>query len=432
MRGRYHSHVQLARALPAIVAFTLVGCAGSADRDAASLFGPGGEARLERIRAGGAGIEVPGIAVARFGADGRIEALATGCARFEADGRTCAVELTPDSAMRVASISKLVTGIAAMRLIAAGTLELDSDISDYLGFTVRNPSFPDTPITLRHLMSHVSSLRDGEIYWAPHPQTLEALLREPGRFDPAHAPGEYFTYSNLGFGVVGALVECVARERFDRYMTRTILAPAGVQAGYNWSGLESLDPDRVTTLYRKQDANGEWHPEGPWIAQVDDFGGSAPQVLVNVGEGSGPPPADYRLCSNGTLFSPHGGLRISIRDLARIVQEALRDGTLARMQVEQWRFDPGAANGATYNALYRFGLALHLNVARTGMAGHLAAAYGLKGGVLIDFERRRGWIYLITGTARPHVVASPPAGIDTTEAAVIDALGLRRTSADGG
>ncbi|UUZ57035.1 serine hydrolase [Massilia sp. H-1] len=54
----------------------------------------------------------------------------------------------------------MMTTFAAMRLVEDGKLALDTDVGTYLGFPLRNPHFPDHPITLRQLLSHTSSLRD--------------------------------------------------------------------------------------------------------------------------------------------------------------------------------------------------------------------------------------------------------------------------------
>ena len=59
---------------------------------------------------------------------------------------------TADNPVRIASISKLVTALGVLRMVDAGQLDLDRDVSDYLGWRLRNPHFPDTPITLRHLL----------------------------------------------------------------------------------------------------------------------------------------------------------------------------------------------------------------------------------------------------------------------------------------
>ena len=63
-----------------------------------------------------------------------------------------------DTCFRIASITKWVTAIGLMTLYDQGKLDLDKDISSYLGFKVRNPAFPDTPVTTRMLLSHTSSL----------------------------------------------------------------------------------------------------------------------------------------------------------------------------------------------------------------------------------------------------------------------------------
>ena len=68
--------------------------------------------------------------------------------------------LTIDDPARIASITKLHVALGVMRLVEAGKLDLDRDVSDTLGWRLRNPAFPDRPITLRLLLSHRSSLRD--------------------------------------------------------------------------------------------------------------------------------------------------------------------------------------------------------------------------------------------------------------------------------
>ena len=62
--------------------------------------------------------------------------------------------------VRIASISKLIMALATLRLVDEGKIDLDADVSDYLGFKVRSPNFPDTPVTLAQLLSHRAGLRD--------------------------------------------------------------------------------------------------------------------------------------------------------------------------------------------------------------------------------------------------------------------------------
>ncbi|MCS6825916.1 MAG: beta-lactamase family protein, partial [Caldilinea sp.] len=117
--------------------------------------------------------------------------------------------VTAQTKFRVASISKLVTALATMQLVERGRLNLDADVSNALGWTLRNPYWPDLPITPRMLLTHTSSLRDGEVYTFPPQVKLREVLTPDG---PAyengahfagrlphvdHAPGSYFSYCNL-------------------------------------------------------------------------------------------------------------------------------------------------------------------------------------------------------------------------------------------
>jgi CubicO group peptidase (beta-lactamase class C family) len=127
---------------------------------------------------------------------------------------------------RVASITKLVTALGVMRLVEEGKLDLDEDISKYLGTSVRNPHFPAVPITLRMLLSHTSSLRDDAGYVSVPGQDLRAFLLGGGKMWSAKAPpGAYFTYCNLASGVVGTIMEKATGERFDRLMRRLVIEP---------------------------------------------------------------------------------------------------------------------------------------------------------------------------------------------------------------
>src|SRR5665647_1487420 len=70
-----------------------------------------------------------------------------------------------DSTMfRIASISKLVMTTAMMKLYDKKLFKLDDDVSKYLGFTLRNPNHPDSPITICMLLSHTSSINEGSGY----------------------------------------------------------------------------------------------------------------------------------------------------------------------------------------------------------------------------------------------------------------------------
>jgi CubicO group peptidase (beta-lactamase class C family) len=289
------------------------------------------------------------------------------------------------------------------------------------------------------LLRHTSSLLDGGFYSPPLPYTLKDLLDPAGAYYAGGAhfaqaqPGAYFTYANLNFGVLATVMEAAAGERFDHYMQRHILAPLGIDGGYLLTDLSLAGLAQAATLYTKQNAAGVWDAEGSWQAQFDYFSGGLPTAplagprLRPEQPDAEPSPASllaaYRPGTNATIFAPHAGLRISARDLAKIVLLLLHDGryagqqiidpaTVRRMLAEQWRFDPQRSNGVTNGGLLRaWGLGLQHTTASWDAAGgdrlaadslatfwgHRGEAYGFLGGLWFDPQRKVGFVFLIGG-----------------------------------
>ena len=133
----------------------------------------------------------------------------------EADPRR-SQPVTPATKFRVASISKLVTALGAMQLVEQGKLELDADVGKYLGFALRNPSYPKRPITARMLLSHTSSLRDAGFYNLPPPYTLQDMFVPGGAY---YANGAHFarpgTWGRPGAGRLFCLCQSELRRAGD-------------------------------------------------------------------------------------------------------------------------------------------------------------------------------------------------------------------------
>ena len=181
------------------------------------------------------------VAAAVVHGDALLWSGATGTANKE-----LGVAADDDTVFRIASISKTVTATAVMQLVEDGLLDLDEDVAAYLPFTFRNLKQPDAVVTLRHLLAHTSGLSD--IYWD---STASDLTTEEGDpelsladfcrafFTPDGAfyypatftttpPGTAFSYSNLGFALVGCVVEHVAEMPFDEFTKQRIFAPLGM------------------------------------------------------------------------------------------------------------------------------------------------------------------------------------------------------------
>jgi CubicO group peptidase (beta-lactamase class C family) len=325
--------------------------------------------------------------------------------------------VTAGDPVRIASISKLVTAIGVMRLVEAGQLDLDADVGELLGFPLRNPAFPDTPITLRLLMSHRSSLTDAAGYWqTPLGGALQEILADPRAWDAAHAPGTYFRYTNLNFPLVAQAMERATGERFDRLMDRLVLAPLGIEGCFNWSGCSDATVARAVVIY---DGAGE--------PAKDDLHGVRPDCPVMPATDGSCDLAQWRAGENGALFSPQGGLRISANGLARIGRMLLGDGELDGVRVLRpasvrmlatplWQYAPG--DGLTYEEdtgdlgggfFCRYGMAMQTlatplagcrddpfgdGVARVG---HSGSAYGLQSGLWLDRAGGTGVAWFATG-----------------------------------
>lgn len=317
--------------------------------------------------------------------------------------------VTADSPVRIASISKLVTALGVMRLVDQGVLDLDRDVSEYLGWRLRNPAFPDRAITLRLLLSHQASLVDGpDLYVIPLGQTLRGRLADPRVWDEVHAPASgWFQYANINFPVVASVMEAATGERFDLLMQRLVFQPLRLDACLNWSRCSPRALRRATVLY---------NPDGS--AARDDLKGVTPACLVVPAADGSCDLSTYRPGENGSLFSPQGGVRISMRDLAKVgmilarrARGFLSERSYAELLGPEWMLsgDNGRDEQGKQSGLFcSYGLAVHaLGTKRPGCRddlfgdgrlrlGHSGEAYGLRSGLWVDPATGRGIAFFTT------------------------------------
>ncbi|HSD16372.1 MAG TPA: serine hydrolase domain-containing protein [Thermomonas sp.] len=330
--------------------------------------------------------------------------------------------ITVDDPVRIASISKLVLSIGVMRLVEAGKLDLDADVSKMLGWTLRNPAFPEDRITLRLLLSHTSSLTDGAGYWqVPLDGEFRKLLDDPKAWDSAHAPGTYWRYANVGFPLIGAAMERATGERLDLLMQRLVLKPLGLHACYGWPSCEEATAARAVVLYQ------EGKPA------VDDHQGRKPACGITKASDGSCDLSTWRAGKATNVFGPQGGLRISAADLSKIGRLLLGDGEVDGVRLltpasvramigPEWSLKDG--NGLTLEEddpirtrggfTCRYGLAVHSlasglpgcgddpfgdGVQRVGHSGN---AYGVLAGLWLDRKAGTGVVYFSTGNDTPE------------------------------
>lgn len=171
------------------------------------------------------------------------------------------VEVDARSLFIVASLSKTVITVTTLRLWSEGRLQLDDPIDGLLGFPVRHPDHPEVPITVRHLLTHSSGIVDdfvslGRLTTDGDSEVgLEEFARgyvTPGNslFSASHfgaAPGAAYSYSNAGFGVLGAILEAVTGESVPALTQRLVFDPAGMSRS-KWR-LADVDPAHLATPY---------------------------------------------------------------------------------------------------------------------------------------------------------------------------------------
>ncbi len=144
----------------------------------------------------------------------------------------------------VASVSKVVIGIALMKAQEQGKLTLDEDINGYLPFSVKNPHAPNDRITLRSLATHTSGIVDdsdftiGGYGLSLRPErSIETYLRE--YFEPSNskqlekrfaksAVGSNYSYSNIGSTLAAYVIERRVGKPFDEFAKEEIFAPLGM------------------------------------------------------------------------------------------------------------------------------------------------------------------------------------------------------------
>jgi CubicO group peptidase (beta-lactamase class C family) len=364
--------------------------------------------------------------------------LATGSAGLADVSRS--VPITDSTIYRIASISKTVAATALMQLYEQGKFGLDDDVNSALGFSLRNPNYPNDAITFKMILSHTAGLTDGSGYDGFLSATgssvippISSVVSPSGNHYTSDMwltkkPGTYFTYSNIAFGIVGTLVERISGKRFDLYCRDHIFQPIGVDASFNVSALRNIN--NLAVLYRTSG--------GQWVAQTDNYKGITPAPRDLSG---------YVIGSNGSLFGPQGNLRISAKDLAKFMIarmnggivngiRIINDSTAVLMNTAVWT-DNGV-NGNNYYGLFRsWGLGTHITTNTANgdilfggkvMAGHPGEAYGLISDAYYEMKKNGvGFVFMTNGKNGAYAFGTNSA-FYTVEEAVFAAVNEFLTS----
>ncbi len=191
-----------------------------------------------------------------------------------------------DTVFMIASITKTFTATAVLQLYEQGLIDLDADVNDYLPFPLRNPKYPDKSITTRMLLSHKSSLGGSQESY--YDVTFQDLWRKLGFFNETYVfpsyPNwikEYFhpngslytpsvwngyppgpagiaTYANVGFDILGLIIERITSKPLEVYLNEEIFSPLGItNTGFNRT---QFDQEKIVIPYFWNDTLDEVEP----------------------------------------------------------------------------------------------------------------------------------------------------------------------------
>ena len=285
------------------------------------------------------------------------------------------VPLTNDHIFRIASISKSFSATAIMQLVEAGRLSLDDDFSKLVGFTVRNPKFPQTVITLRMVMSHTASINDSQGYF-----TLDAI-------DPAkganyikcyndYEPGTAYQYCNLDYNMTGTVIERLSGERFDNYVRDHVLKPLKLYGGYC---VDSLDATLFATLYEYDSTKTLVPSPGAYNPRREEI-------------------QNYIMGYSTPIFSPTGGMKISAAHLARYMIMHMKHGKYNGIRIISKKSSRIMQTTVAEKEGYALAI-MHTDKLIPGkmLTGHTGSAYGLYSAMFFNAKEKFGMVVITNG-----------------------------------
>lgn len=286
--------------------------------------------------------------------------------------------LNESTLFRIASISKSFTATAIMQLVEQGKLTLDTDVSTIMGFPIRNPKFPDIPITIEMLLSHTSSLNDSQEaildFDALNPEKNPNWAKSYQNYNPGNGG---YTYCGMNYSILGMCIEKLTGERFDNYIKKHILEPLNLYGSYC---CDSLDRSRFASLYSYIDDHYVEREEAySHIAVLDE----------------------YQMGIHTRRFSPGAGMKISIPDLAKYMMMHMNYGkspiTGARIISEE--SSRNMQKDHSYGRKVGFGLQKSsYYISDVWLVGHIGGAYGLSSAMFFDPEHKFGFAMACNGS----------------------------------
>jgi CubicO group peptidase (beta-lactamase class C family) len=202
-----------------------------------------------------AATRTPGAAIALTDRENNLHVSTYGVA-----DRETGIPVTPDTLFEIGSIGKSFTAVAVLQAHQAKLLDIQAAITDYLPwFQVRSAY---DPITIHYLLTHSSGLIRGTEF-SPDPRSMVWALRET---DAAFPPGERCHYSDVGYKILGLVLQQVRGQSYTDVIQTHILDPLGMTASE--PAISHAIRPRLATGYRHLYDDRPSHTSHPLVPVV--------------------------------------------------------------------------------------------------------------------------------------------------------------------
>jgi CubicO group peptidase (beta-lactamase class C family) len=326
------------------------------------------------------------------------------------------IPFTDSTFLRIASISKMFTGMALLQLVKEGKVELDHDVNSYLDFKLMNPAYLKVPITIRMLLNHTSTLQDSreilsmakkaiyrdtlnpeklipdirELFTSGNnhflPRTIKLAKGEISRV----IPGSYFHYTNLNFVIIAHIIERIEQQPFHAVIKNKLLDRYAIPGGFI-----------VQEIPVQGTLSPQYLPKGnTWIPEADAYTAPYDSIFTSI--------TDYVPGRNVLRFSPQAGMRVSSHGLATFFRSFLSDSKISTIKTmmfqSSWKAKSNNNSHQFDNLFKEWGLACHIiNEKQVPFAedfpwiGHIGRANGAYTLMYMSPQSQKGIVIFING-----------------------------------
>lgn len=238
------------------------------------------------------------------------------------------VKVTTDSTFQIGSITKPHTATLVMQLVDEGLIELDAPIRTYLPeFRTENLDYSNR-VTVRHLLSHTSGI-DGDYFIdsGRGDDAIETFILQCRMVPSLFAPGEMMSYCNLGYCVLGRLIEVMRRKSYDQALIDHLFNPLGMRHAFSRPE-DALRFNAAIGHVKSNRKANTWYPSKiPYLSLGQKAAGSTPSMSAT------------DLLKFAQLHLHHG--------LAQTGERLLKSATSRQMQRRQIRLPKHSSLGLT-------------------------------------------------------------------------------------